>query len=90
MKVLIESRSRTGSKPPICGARNGQLDERVMNSPVQRLGEPAPGDPDGDPVADDVQNGLKPVEAEGKDAEGDQGRDATAGYHPVVDLEHEE
>ena len=66
-----------------------QLDQQMINSAVQRLAEPA-GDPDQDPVADDVQHRLETVEAERQHAQCDQGRHAAARQHPVVDLQHEE
>ena len=70
------------------GCPERQLDQQVIDSAVQRLGKPA-GDPDEDPIAHDVQDGLEAVEAEGQDAERDQGGYAAARQHPVVDLEHE-
>ena len=66
-----------------------ELDQQVIDAPVQRLGKTA-GDPDQDPVADDVQDGLKAIKTESQDAQRDQGGYAAARQHPVIDLEHEE
>ncbi len=43
-----------------------------------------------DAAAQDVEDALEGVERGGDDGEADQRRDAPAGDHPVIDLQHEE
>ena len=43
-----------------------------------------------DAAADQVEHALRHVEAAGEDDQADQGRNAAARQHPVVDLQHED
>jgi hypothetical protein len=69
--------------------RERQADNGVIDAQAQRFVE-AVADADQDPAADCVDDALRGVESTGQDQERDEGWNAAARYHPIVDFEHEQ
>ena len=69
--------------------RERQADDGVIDAQAQRFVE-AVADADQDPAADSVDDALCGVESRRQDKKGDEGRNAAARYHPIVDFEHEQ
>jgi hypothetical protein len=83
---LIEVAERL--QPVACGAAlQGQPDDVVVDTVAQRLVE-ACADPSQDSRPYQVDHALKGIENEDDRGERDERRDAAAGEHPVVDLQH--
>ncbi|MGY4431517.1 hypothetical protein ACVWWO_003994 [Bradyrhizobium sp. F1.13.1] len=77
-------------KPLVAAAdQQRQADDGVEHPLVQGFVQRG-ADPAQNPVADHVQNALRHVEETGEDDQADQGRNAAARQHPIVDLQHED